>query len=184
MNRTPSTNICKHIHRDPEPNYELMVRKFSDMLCKNLEDRMRKQSGAREYRVLNNTDNTEMKLERIRGRDGSAKRPPTKKQLESGRAVGTATNSTCYVCRKYFSEDGKVACKQTCWFCSICKMPLCKENRKDESIKRNQSCFEEHELGDDKNIACGDYTVGQPFPEDEQVNLYPKKRSTRIRRKV
>ena len=62
-------------------------------------------------------------------------------------------------------------------------MPLCKENRKDESIKRNQSCFEEHELGDDKNIVCGDYTVGQPFPEDEQVNLYPKKRPTRTRRK-
>ena len=183
MNRTPSTNIHKHIDRDPEPNYELMVRKFSDMLCKDLEDRMRKQSGVREYRVLHNIDNTAMKLERIRGKDGSATRPATKKQLESGRTVGTAANSTCYVCRKYLSKDGKVVYTQTCWCCSICKMPLCKENRKDESIKRNQSCFEEHELGDDKNIVCGDYTVGQPFPEDEQVNLYPKKRPTRTRRK-
>ena len=133
--RTP-TNIHKHSNRDPEPNYKLMVRKFSDMLCKDLEDKVRKQSGVREYRVLHNIDNIAMELERIRGKDGSATRPATKKQFEGGYTVGTALNSTCYVYRKYLTKEGNVVYKQTCWCCSIFKMSLCKENRKDERIKR------------------------------------------------
>ena len=110
---------------NPDPNYELMVRKFSDMLCKDIEDTARKQSGIQEYRVLHGICNSATKLERIRGRDGLATRPPTKKQLDSGRTVGTSVNSTCYVCRKYLSKEGKVVYRQTCWCCSVCKMSLC-----------------------------------------------------------
>lgn len=54
-------------------------------------------------------------------------------------------------------------------------MPLCKENHKDEGINQTESCFEEHELGNNKYLLCGDYIAGQLFLEDEQVNLYPKK---------
>ena len=106
-----------------------------------------------------------MKLEGIRGKDGSATRLATRQQQISGCTIGTAVNSTCYICRKYLCPEGKVVYKQTCLCCSICKMPLCKESRKDESINQAESCFEEYEYMEDQHLLCSDYVIGQPFPQ-------------------
>ena len=133
----------------PEPNSELMVRKFSDILCKNLEDRIRRQTGVRPARGTYDVADEVIKLERIRRKYGSATQPATKKQLSSGCTVGTSVNSTCYIRRKYVCPEGKFFYKQTCWYHSICEMLLFKEIRKDEIIDQTEFFLEEHEYTED-----------------------------------
>ena len=157
-------------------NYEIMVRKFSDMICANLQDTSRRQLGIRQGRYMSTASDGEMRLERIRGKDGNVTRPPTEKQIANGRSVGTAINGNCYICRKYLNEKGEVVYRQTTFCCSICKMPLCKESQKCVRIGRTEDCFDEHKTGKDQYTCCGQYVRAQPFPKDGQVNLYPKKK--------
>ena len=88
-------------------------------------------------------------LERIRGKDEKITRLSTANQIAQGRTMGTANNSNCYICRKYFTKKGEVVCRQTTFCCSICKIPICKESQKCVQIGRNEDCFDEHNMGED-----------------------------------
>ena len=69
-----------------EGDYEIAVRKFSDMLCARLSDSNRKQYHKRQMRNnwYENVVDIEMRLERIK-RDGSKTRPATAKQKKTGK---------------------------------------------------------------------------------------------------
>ena len=143
------------------------------MLCVNLQDTCRRQLAMREGRQMARTTNSLLKLERIRGKNDSITRPPTRKQILKGRTVGTANNANCYVCRKYLGKNGDVVCRQTTFYCSVCKMPLCKTSHINVKIGRTENCFEEHMMGKDENTCCSQYVRAQPFPKDGHANLYP-----------
>lgn len=83
-----------------DPN-NIMVRKFSDILCKCFEDNVHTKLGRQQTLAINTNYNSSMKLQQIR-RDDSATHPPTRRQIEEGCKVGTGVNSTLfYLCRKY-----------------------------------------------------------------------------------
>lgn len=70
-----------------------MVRKCSDILCKNLKDKVRNQTGVQYTRDPHAADKKLIKLERIQGKDGFAiPQALIRKLLESG-SVGTSVNS-------------------------------------------------------------------------------------------
>ena len=71
-----------------EVNYEIMVRKFSDMICGNLQDASRRQLAIRQGRHQSSASDGIMRLEQIRGKDGNITRMPTEKQIAKGRTVG------------------------------------------------------------------------------------------------
>ena len=123
-------NPCVQEQCQDEVNYEIMVRKFSDMICANLQDASRRQLAVRQGRHMSTASDGIMVLKQFCGKDGNITRVPTEKQLSKGRTVGTANNGNCYICRKYLSEKGEVVYRQTTFCCSICKMPLCKESQK------------------------------------------------------
>lgn len=56
---------------------------------------------------LDEGDNDEMKLERIK-RDSSRIRLPAKKILDSRRKVRAACNSMHFICRKYSKDNSKI----------------------------------------------------------------------------
>ena len=134
-----------------------MVRKFSDMLCANLQYASRKQLSIRKGRDMSVARNGVIRLERIRGKYGNITRLPTAKQIAQGRTLGTANNSNCYICRKYLTGKGEVVYRQTIFCCSICKMPICKESQKCVLIGRNEDCFGEHKMGEDEHTCCSQY---------------------------
>ena len=159
-----------------ENEYEIQIRKFSDMLCSTLESRVRKQLVARTKfcvsRLNVTKENTHCELERIRGVDGSTTRPPTEKQLEKGRKVGTSVNSNCFICRKYKKSNDTINYVLTTWCCSVCKMPLCKEPRKNVELGRIHNCLEEHMCAKEAFLRCENYRKGKVFPLKEMVNLH------------
>lgn len=164
-----------------EVDYEIEIKKFSDMICSCLEDAMRKQR-AKRIGLANITPtgpdkDDRPKLERIRATNGSTTRNRTDKQRAQDRRVGTAANRNCYVCRKYLKKDNSVNYVQTCFYCSYCKMPLCKESHYDASIGRYFACFEEHMSTDEEHMQCnGNYVVKSPFRKEHMVNLHPQLR--------
>ena len=158
-----------------------MVRKFSDMMCGNLEDASRQQLAMRQRHHL--ASDGVMMLERIRGKDGCTTREPTEKQRSKGRTVGTAVNGNCYACRKYLTEKGEVVYRQTTFCCSTCKMPICKESQECVKIGRNESCFDEHRIGADKHTRCGQHKSKQQYPREGMINLHTKKITSRTRKR-
>ena len=159
-----------------ENEYEIQIRKFSDMLCSGLESRVRKQLVARTKfcfsRLNRRKDNSHCELERIRGADGSTTRPATEKQKQKGRKVGTSVNSNCFICRKYKKSNDTINYVLTTWCCSVCKMPLCKEPRKNVELGRMQDCLEEHVCAKEAFLRCESYRKGKVFSLNEMVNLH------------
>lgn len=150
------------------------------MLCSTLTENKRRQQTQRHMgTLLYDRDNQEINLERIK-HNGSKTRPPTQKQLDSGRKIGAACNATCFICRKFLNADGMTVYRQTTWCCSICKMPICKEDRSNEN-GRSTTCLEEHFLQEEECLMCDNYVKGMPFPVKDQVNLN-KRRTKRHKR--
>ena len=154
-----------------ENEYELQIRKFSDMVCSVLENRVRKQKVARKTVTIAacppvSTDSTHCELERIKAADGLTIRTATPKQIEKGRKVGTAVNANCFICRKYLKPNNKINYVFTTFCCSVCKMPLCKASRKDVAIGRLYDCLEEHMCSAEPHLRCQDYKKGSPFPAE------------------
>ena len=54
------------------------------------------------------------------------------------------------------------------------KMSLWKESQKNAKIGRNEDCFEEHVMGDNRSDCCSRCTCSQSFPKDGQINLHQK----------
>ena len=165
-----------------EGDYEIAVRKFSDMLCARLSDIKRRQYQKRQMKNnwYEGIVDIEMKLERIK-RDGSKTRPATAKQKAEGRKIGAACNSTCFICRKYLKPNGQTMHRQTTWCCSVCKMPLCKEDRTGNG--RLLSCFDEHQQAEEECMMCEGHVEGMPFPDDLQIDINPKRNERRRTRK-
>ena len=94
------------------------------MLIKTLEDDLRKQLAPRRSHLSEALAFGEAELERIRGVHGRMTRTTAAKQREGGRRVGTSVSKHCCICEKYLKIDGSVRHVQTCFYCSVCKMPL------------------------------------------------------------
>ena len=78
--------------RQDDENYEIIVRKFSDMTCANLQDTSRTQLEMCQERNMSSTSDGTMRLERTLRKDGNVTRLPKSKQTWQGRTVGTANN--------------------------------------------------------------------------------------------
>ena len=76
-----------------------------------------------------------MKLEKIRGKHGSTTRPATQKHTSQDCKVGTLVNSICYIYIQYMCPKEKVVYRQTCWYFSVCKIPLF-ESRVHKNIEK------------------------------------------------
>ena len=88
-------------------NYEAAISKFSDMSCARLADKKTLQHGQRKMiNSLHDCTSTQMKLEKAK-KYGSKTRLPAAKKIKIGRKVGTACDSTCFVCRKYLKKNGE-----------------------------------------------------------------------------
>ena len=142
-----------------EVDYEIEIKKFSDMLCCCLESAIRKQRAARVCDVnpsvaptATASDNGMASFERRRRANGSKTREPIEKTLSSQRSAGTAVNRNCFICRNYLKKDGRINYVQTCFYYSVCKMLLCKESHYDVSIGRYFTCFEEHMVADEEHL--------------------------------
>ena len=86
--------------------------------------------------------------------------------------MGTSVNSNCFICRKYKKSNDTINYVLTTWCCSVCKMPLCKEPRKDIDLGRMHDCLEEHMCASDAFLRCENYRKGKVFPLKEMVNLH------------
>ena len=87
-------------------DFNLEVRKFSNLLSASLENSVRMQlfprkGSAKNIKIIDES----IRLERIRNRDGSKTRIPMAKHIIQGRTVGTSANGICFVCKKYLSKD-------------------------------------------------------------------------------
>ena len=155
---------------------KLGIRKFSDLLCKNL--RKRGNRGPRtgdQYKAPPGG----IELRRISNLDGEVCRQVTATQAtKHGRNVGNSISKNCFICRKYLKADNKFNYRTTTWECTRCGMPLCTTSRAADP-ERDQSCCDEHWLSQEQHLRCGGrFTDGKKFPPDKQVNLHPR-RSTR-----
>jgi hypothetical protein len=170
--------------REPNVGSELLaIRKFSDLLCVNLERNGRIGRGsARQFghMVRQGGEVRSEPLQRIT-RDGSATREPTDKQIQrENRTVGSAVKATCFICRKFLKKDNAVDYRLTTWQCRTCQMPLCKQSRINNAIGRTDTCLSIHQQASDQIIGCsGMHCSNRAFPKELQVNLHPR-RSNRV----
>ena len=72
---------------------------------------------------------------------------------------------------------GQTMHRQTTWCCSVCKMPLCKEDRTGNG--RLLSCFDEPQQAEEECMMCEGYVEGMPFPDDLQIDINPKRNKRR-----
>ena len=148
----------------PAISDEVAIRKFSDMICVNLEPWKKNQRASPRVRQ----NEMPRDLERLM-KDGSTTRPPTAKQIKSGKRVGTAVNGNCFVCRKYIMTSGTTNYVQTNFCCVRCKMPLCKLSRADAARGRHNTCLEEHLNSQEQHLGCFEVHVAStPFPSDKR----------------
>ena len=92
-----------------ECEYQIQIKKISNVLCKSLEDTIRKQRAPRRK-----CDSQE--LERIKGVDGCTNLHTKAKERVSGSNSCTLVSNNCFVCRKHLKQDGHGNCVQT-YFC-------------------------------------------------------------------
>ena len=49
-------------------------------------------------------------------------------------------------------------------FCySVCKIPLCKESRKNKNLGKLYDCLEEHLCSGEAHLHCSDHVIGNLF---------------------
>ena len=98
----------------------MIVRKFSGILCANLHDVTRCQLRICQGREVSVVIDSEIKLEKLRSKDGSAVRLPIEKQRsKNGKTVRLECNMNLYVHIKYLDKGGSVVHHQTTWYLSI-----------------------------------------------------------------
>ena len=103
-------------------------------------------------------------MDKILGADRCMTLPATAKWREAERVVGIAVNQCCHVCRKFLKRNGSVNYVQTCFYSSICKMPLCRENRIDLVAGRTMTFLKEHINSDETRFYCDDFIHCRNFP--------------------
>ena len=150
---------------------EVDILEFSDMICKKLTVRSRRQT-ERLASLRGETADDASILERITDKDGNNRFSVTDKQLSRGRNVGRSIHQNCYICRKYLTPEGDTEYNQTTFRCMDCKMPLCKKDRSNPAIGRNQSCMVEHIKSRCEVVGCfGSDRSYSIFPRENQVQL-------------
>ena len=101
-----------------ENTKHIQVIKFSDLICGWLNEltAWKQALGC----IVNNQPSGSTKdeeLEHITDRFGQNTHPPTFKQIQDGRTIGTAVQANCYICHKYLKKDGKTKYQNTIWHC-------------------------------------------------------------------
>ena len=124
----------------------------------------------------------ESKLERIAGPDGRMTRPMTAKQQHLWIKVGTHVDQKWCAWRKHLKRDWSINHVKPFFFCSICKMPLCRENKVNPEAGRAMIFLEDHEHSDESHFCCNDLIRCKNFPKDKILNVHPL-RSSKQRKK-
>jgi len=156
---------------------DIDILEFSDLICKKLIVRSRRQNGRL---ALSSIENTGI-LERITDKDGNNRFLLTDKQETRGRNVGRSIHQNCFICRKYLTPTGETEYIQTTFRCSDCKMPLCKKDRSNIATGRLKNCIDEHIESTCEVVGCfGSDRRYTNFPRDKQVQLI----TTRITRNM
>ena len=110
---------------------------------------------------------------RIRAVNGSIARALEHIKLASSRMVGTATVRNCCVYRKFLKTGGAIIYVQTCFCCSVCKMPMCKESHYDTSIGRYFAYFNDHtHTYEDYSLCNGNYFWKLVFLKDRMGDFH------------
>jgi hypothetical protein len=150
---------------------EVDVLEFSDMFCKKLTVQSRRQNERLASLTGEKADNASI-LECIADKDGNNRFLVTDRQLRRGRIVGKSLHQNCFICRKYLTPEGDTEYNQTTFRCSDCKMPLCKKDRSNRDIGRNQSCMIEHIPTQCEVVGCfGSDRSYSNFPREKQAQL-------------
>ena len=109
--------------------------------------------------------------------------PETTKKRESGRRSRVNFNHNCCACRKHLKQDGSVNYVHTSFCCSICKIPLCRENRIYLVAERTITFLKEHVNSDETHVCYNDFTHCRNFTIVKMINSHPlgsrKKRNNR-----
>ena len=176
-----ATRASSLITSSRQPEYNLRLRKFSDVICVKLDKRKWNHHAQRSSRISRvGAEVDEEPLIRLRNKDGNCSRDPTVRQIKIGRTTGNTVTSNCFVCRKYLKVNGMTAYHTTSFCCRKCTMPLCKLDRSGQE-GRTSSCCDEHLCSDESPVWCNDvFQSKTEFPKEKQVYLHPR-RSVRTR---
>ena len=60
---------------------------------------------------------------------------------------------------------------QTFFYCSICKITPCRENKVDTEKGRTMTCLEEHTHSNEIYLCCDDFIHCKNFPKDKMINF-------------
>ncbi|KAG7355118.1 hypothetical protein IV203_004474 [Nitzschia inconspicua] len=163
----------------------IRILKFTDMMCGGLKQWPKPKQ---HFLIVGNEyGKGDGRLTRIYGKDGERTKPPTKQQEQQGRNIGNAYVRNCFVCRGYLSKKGKQINNQTFFWCSKCRMPLCRTDRsKDEEFgppgSRHLTCVDAHYYASHNSVICCGKIHGQKeqFPKEEQLSLHPRRSSRKL----
>jgi hypothetical protein len=137
-------------------DYDLCLRKFSDMIRVKLDKRKRNNHAQRSRgTIVVGAERDNEPLIWFRNKDGNSSRDPTVRQMQNGRSTGNTVPLNCFFCRKYLKENGKTAYNTTSFCCRKCNMPLCKLDRSGQE-GRTSSCCDEHLCSDESPVWCND----------------------------
>jgi Transposase IS4 len=157
----------------------IRVTKFVDLVCGGLKQWPKPKQHAQ---FSNDDATTDERLARIIGPSGDINKAATAKQKEDGRTIGNAYVRNCYVCRGYLNKKGTQINKQTSFWCTKCRMPLCRADRRNEEVfgpegSRELTCVDAHYYAPDNSIiACNKpHRNGLAFPPESAINFHPRR---------
>lgn len=137
---------------------KITVVQFSDMICLGFVPRVRK----REPDAIRNVAAGQDRVKRIKGIDGEITKPLSLKQMQGKhcrKAVGSAVQRTCWVCRMYRGDEKKA--KFTSFACAMCDTPLCHPSTKYPDREEFQTCDMEHHNSSCPGVKCNGKTKGR-----------------------
>jgi hypothetical protein len=105
---------------------EVDILEFSNMICRKLTVRSRRQT-ERLASLRGETADDASILECITDKDGNNRFSVTDKQLSRGRNVGRSILKNCCICHKYLTPEGDTEYNQTTFRFMDCKLPLWKK---------------------------------------------------------
>ena len=150
---------------------------FSDKICGSLRPWPRK---AQRLPVNPEARRAGGSLSRITSADGTTTTYKlTDAQMRKGKKVGNSITLVCYVCRGFKAADGKSVYKPTSFWCSLCHMPLCQQDRRKEvdlfGAERDWTCIQLHLQSNDHFGCIGPHIRGSEFPDEHKRDLHPRR---------
>jgi hypothetical protein len=121
-------------------------------------------------------------LERVKSKDGTTTTCPlSKKQFERGKTMASSIVRKCFICRGYASKKdrSKGIYINTSFCCTVCKMPLCNIDRRNEvgtfGTELELTCVEAHQQTSGVFGCIGHHPRGTEFPPQERIDLHPRR---------